>query len=301
MLDVDDPYVVERVVAAAFGAASARQMPDPSGAFEQALAGWLVELRDRFLDAGMTPTTHALLRDYVRATFEFAGALHPAAVPAGTDPATLTFAAVPLPWQWRTTIRMPRSPQYFRHGLRELRASGRPWKAGGTTTTTMPGFRRPAARSWPVSGTSDGGPRFSATPTGKSPTASAASDAAARSIERYGKKYGWIAYYELVGRLADGGHQPDQWAAEGRRTVTPDIDPTFPDEPPPAPFPLPAWAAGGPADDEDWLRTGAVHVPAELWSPQEIYGVAGGWLLAEGFLEHRRAAARCSGSSAPSC
>src|SRR5207237_9641735 len=74
MLDVDDPYVVERVVAAAFGAASAHQMPDPGGPFEHALAGWLVELRDRFLDGGSTPTSHELLRGYVRATFELAGA-----------------------------------------------------------------------------------------------------------------------------------------------------------------------------------------------------------------------------------
>ncbi len=37
-----------------------------------------------------------------------------------------------------------------------------------------------------------------------------------------------------------------------------------------------------------WLRTGAVDVPAELWSPEVIHNVPGGWLLVEGFLEHRR-------------
>jgi hypothetical protein len=31
-----------------------------------------------------------------------------------------------------------------------------------------------------------------------------------------------------------------------------------------------------------------VNVPAELWSPEDIHGVTGGWLLVEGFLEHRR-------------
>ena len=94
-LGVDDPYVVERVVGAAFGAASAHQMPDPGGPFERALAGWLVELRARFLDGGSTPTSHELLRSYVRATFELAGTLHPGAVPVGVDPFALTFAAVP--------------------------------------------------------------------------------------------------------------------------------------------------------------------------------------------------------------
>lgn len=75
--------------------------------------------------------------------------------------------------------------------------------------------------------------------------------------------------------------------AEGRH-VTPDIDPTFPDEPPTSPIQLPEWAPASPTDEEVWLRTGAVKVPAGLWSPDEIQGVTGGWLLAEGFLEHRR-------------
>ena len=71
------------------GAACVHQMPDPGGPFERALAGWLVTLRDRFLDGGTSPTSHELLRSYVRATFEFAGTLHAGAVPAGLDPAAL--------------------------------------------------------------------------------------------------------------------------------------------------------------------------------------------------------------------
>src|SRR5205807_3287826 len=57
--------------------ASARQMPDPGGTFEHSLGRWLQELRDRFLEGGSNPTSHELLRSYIRATFEFAGTLHP--------------------------------------------------------------------------------------------------------------------------------------------------------------------------------------------------------------------------------
>jgi hypothetical protein len=113
-------------------------------------------------------------------------------------------------------------------------------------------------------------------------------------VERYGKKYGWAAYYELIGRLSDTGRDRDWWAGGGRN-VTPDIDPTFPDEPPAARVQLPEWAPASPTDDEVWLRTGAVNVPAELWSPEDIYGVTGGWLLVEGFLEHRRDGRRVFG------
>jgi hypothetical protein len=105
-------------------------------------------------------------------------------------------------------------------------------------------------------------------------------------LERYGKKYGWISYYELIGRLSDSGQIRDHWVGGGRN-VTPDIDPSFPDEPPVAPLKLPEWVPGGSRNDEVWLRAGVVEVPEELWSPDELYSVAGGWLLVEGFLEHR--------------
>jgi hypothetical protein len=287
MLNVDDPYVVERVVGAAFGAASARQMPDPGGAFEHALAGWLAELRDRFLDGGTSPTSHELLRDYIRAAFELAGALHPAAVPADIDPDALTFAAMqpalamandaPHAAECGSTFGMD-----FENYVIGSAVEGR-----GNYDYDHPGFRQARgevmARVWdlgwraPLLGAADQEIAESAGYLGQG----------RRNVERYGKKYGWIAYYELVGRLDDGGRKADLWAG-GSRAVTPDIDPTFPDEPPSASLPLPPWAAGGPADDEEWLRGGEVHVPAELWAPEELHGVAGGWLLAEGFLEHQR-------------
>jgi hypothetical protein len=112
--------------------------------------------------------------------------------------------------------------------------------------------------------------------------------------ERYGKKYGWIAYYELVGRLDDAGIVRDRWIGAGR-IVTPDIDPSFPEEPREAPMQLPEWAPSGPLDDEAWFRSGELVVPADLWSRDEIYGISGGWVLVEGFLEHRREERRVFG------
>jgi hypothetical protein len=106
--------------------------------------------------------------------------------------------------------------------------------------------------------------------------------------ERYGKKYGRIAYYELTGRLADAGRAGDRSWVGGGRQVSPDIDPTFPAEPPPAPLPLPQWAPAGPVPEQQWLRTGVVTVPEDLWSPDSLDGLDGRWLLAEGFLEHHQ-------------
>ncbi len=46
-------------------------------------------------------------------------------------------------------------------------------------------------------------------------------------VERYGKKYSWIAYYEIAGQLSDNGRL-DYWDDEYRFTT--DIDPFFPNE-----------------------------------------------------------------------
>src|SRR6266508_252213 len=97
MVDVDDPYVEERVIAAAFGAITAHQMPDPGGAFERALSEWLEELKRWYLVGGDRPTSHELIRTYVRASFEFAAELHPSALPDGIDGNAMVFATPPAP------------------------------------------------------------------------------------------------------------------------------------------------------------------------------------------------------------
>ncbi|GLW94048.1 hypothetical protein [Actinokineospora globicatena] len=106
-----------------------------------------------------------------------------------------------------------------------------------------------------------------------------------RRVERYGKKYGWIAYHEMVGRLADVGRAPASLG--GAERLLPDIDPTFHARPPVAPMSLPLWAPVEPTDDQVWLTSGTMAVPDHLWSPEEIHGVDGGWLLVEGYLDHR--------------
>ena len=69
-LGVNDTYVVERVLAAAYGGAMSWQMPEPNGPFERSLRSWLEVLRDEYLGPGAhSPTSHALLRSYVSGCF----------------------------------------------------------------------------------------------------------------------------------------------------------------------------------------------------------------------------------------
>ncbi|WP_413115764.1 NACHT domain-containing protein [Streptomyces sp. CY1] len=285
MLDVDDPYVVERLVAAAFGAAGAHQMPDPGGPLEHALRYWLVHLRDRFLDGGSAPTSHEQLRGYVRATYEFAGTLHPAAVPDGVDAFAPRFAAMapaevmedddPNAAECDRTFGMD-----FENYIIGTAINGR-----GNYDFKHPGYRR--ARAEVMSRVWNLGWREKEFGSVDQAIARSADRpyTTNRNVERYGKKYGWIAYHEMVGRLVDAGQAPAPFGYAER--LMPDIDPTFPDRPPVAPIPLPPWAPAEPTDDQTWLMSGTVTVPGQMWSPEEVHGVGGGWLLVEGYLDHR--------------
>lgn len=286
MLDVDDPCVIERVVGVAYGAASAHQMPDPGGPFEHALEVWLVELRDHYLEGGSSPTSHELLRCYVRAIFEFAGTLHPGAVPSGVDAFAPRFAAMPPAPVMANDSPNAEECTSTIHTDFENYVIGSAIEGRSNYDFEHADFRcargEVMARVWDLG--------WRAALLGDVDRAIADAGGIGRErvkVERYGKKYGWIAYYELIGRLSDAGQNRDRWVGGGRN-VTPDIDPTFPDEPPVAPLALPEWAPTGSLDDEVWLRTGAVDVPASFWSPGELHGVAVGWHLVEGYLEHRR-------------
>ncbi len=50
-------------------------------------------------------------------------------------------------------------------------------------------------------------------------------------IDRYGKKYCWIAYYEIAGLRQDKGLLRREWETDSANRFTVDIDPSFPDEP----------------------------------------------------------------------
>ncbi|MFI1176941.1 NACHT domain-containing protein [Streptomyces melanogenes] len=285
MLDIDDPYVIERLVAAAFGAASTHQLPDPDGPYERALRDWLVQLRNRFLEGGITPTSHEQLRGHVRATYEFAGALHPAAVPNGADAFAPRFAAVaPAEMMEDDDSNAEECDRTFGMDF-ENYIIGTAINGRDNYDFNHPDYRRARAevmaRVWEL-----GWREKDFGSIDRSIAANAERPySAKRRVERYGKKYGWIAYHEMVGRLVDVGRAPAPFGDAER--VMPDVDPTFPDRPPVAPMPLPLWAPTEPIADQIWLTSGTVAVPEQLWSPEDIHGVKGGWLLVEGYLDHR--------------
>jgi len=97
-------------------------------------------------------------------------------------------------------------------------------------------------------------------------------------VDRYGKKYSWIAFYEMYG-LRDAQGKLSEWR-DCPRTSDASIDPSFPE---PAPRQRPPGLPSGLFESTDgpldWLENGSVPDYSDLLNPSEIDGKEGPWVL----------------------
>ncbi len=101
--------------------------------------------------------------------------------------------------------------------------------------------------------------------------------------DRYGKKYSWIAYFEMYGVRLDMGALGEENAHE--RSAGPDIDLSFP-EPAHTWMPsLPDLFSTAPADPHTWLTDGPRPNYQALLYREEVDGQRGPWVLLEGYVE----------------
>ncbi len=101
-------------------------------------------------------------------------------------------------------------------------------------------------------------------------------------VDRYGKKYSWIAYFEMWGEREVTKKLPD-WRL-GERTSDCGVDPSFPKRPSDWTPPIPDLFGEQGVDTESWVKGG--YTPK--WDPilvvPEINGHTGEWVLVEGYV-----------------
>jgi hypothetical protein len=270
---INDAYVGERVLAAAYGVTTAHQLSHTT--FGAQLGPYLTGLVDVFTRSdAVNPTFHALTRHYVSGTFEFARRFYPDAVPA--DAATaLVFADGPVVESLsdndprredvRSTIRM----DFGNYTL------GRLFPDRANYDYEHPGHREATdhvlgvvhALGWRRDRFDDVDSSIARVRNRRDPD----------RLDRYGKKYGWIGFYIVAGTLAGQGQLSQHLEV--------DIDPTFPQSPPVAPLQLSTWAPPTPADDLQWLQQGVVTVPDELLTPEHLGEDHGPWILAHAEID----------------
>lgn len=102
-------------------------------------------------------------------------------------------------------------------------------------------------------------------------------------VDRYGKKYSWIAYFEMWGERDANRKLPD-WRQDCRTSEC-GIDPTFPKVPPSWPPPLPDLLGPPAPTTEEWVTGGFTPNWHQLLLVPEINGYKGEWVLIEGFVQ----------------
>jgi hypothetical protein len=288
-LDFNDPYVPERMLAASYGVAMS-MWADPDGArVRSALPAFARELvRCMFLPRGRKRTAHVLMQEYALGIIDLARRVAPRCVPK----LQLSYLSRPL-----TAVRSPFPPpgridETEAEGAKsaihmdfENYTLGRLVPGRGNYDFQHEGYR--AVRKqvlWRIGDLGYSEERFRAVDVEIPRAGERRPDLDPSRVDRYGKKYSWIAFFEMYGVRLDAGLLNEE------RTERPsdvDIDPSFPPEPNTWIPPLSGILDSSPSDPREWLTCGATPDYEELLHRRDVDGALGPWVLLEGWLEER--------------
>ncbi|WP_137926299.1 hypothetical protein [Cupriavidus sp. 2SB] len=286
-LTAPDPYVPERMCAVGYGIAlSAWGLP--SSPIAEALPGVARALLDRmFLPAAPSPTRHALTRQYCLGIIALARRLAPACI-SDTEAQHLTapFAQLPNPFVGPSTFTDAQVKEADdaaismdfgnytmgrlvpnRHNYDYKNVDYRDVRRAIVERMLQLGYE-PSAYQDAERSRNRG---YRAARNEK------------RKVDRYGKKYGWIAYFEMWGWRQDQGRL-DVWGSAERPSDA-DLDPSFPG-------PIMSWEPtlpklfdASPDEMVAWIQHGPTPDYAALLQLTEFPGLAGEWVMIDGFID----------------
>lgn len=286
-LSCADTYVPERMFAAGYGAALSAWADSSAAAMRRALPSTAKAIVHMvFAPDAVAPTRHALLRHYCLGIIGLARNVEPDCVSAADATYLLPpFAKMPSPFSAlpaipeddieradRAAITMDFGNYTF--GRLIPRRSNYDYKQPDyiavrkAIVTRMIQLGYDAEKFEPIDGKLNSWRR---------------QDGDKEKIDRYGKKYGWIAYFEMWGQRSDNGLL-DPTRNDGRPSDV-DIDPTFPPKPRHSTFQLPDLFNDYPIETKDWIVAGPIPDYKNLFESPELDGLAGPWVLLDGFIE----------------
>lgn len=283
---VNDPYVVERVFAAAYGVVITKQGCQ-APKFVEALKKYLQGLQRKFIaNQPAGATNHWLTRQYVIGSFEFAQRCLPQALPEGINAAdAVRFAARNEAEPGSMAVDGDEHelmfPRDFERSVQSLIPYDADEEAGYPTIRSL--LSRIQARvnelGWERD-TFEDADRAIQDYCWSSRRRSDIGD-----ISQYREKYARIGLLEVAGALDDAGLLNDREHSCGRIAEV-DIDPSFPESPLPAPFTLPPWAESS-LPDAEWLPCGSVDAPNHLFRIDKLNDAVGPWVAVSGYIKHR--------------
>lgn len=234
---INDPYVSERMLAASYGVAMVLQNGNGAYVFRnEGLPRFARELFDQMFAVNAPfATTHSLRRDYAKCIIEAALRWQPTLL-TSSEKARIKPPFAGGNQNWR------RRPDYdagkYRNGNDPLGFDWENYTMGGlargrsTYDYNHPDFLRVKEEVlWRIHDLGYSLERFGEIDAQLSESRHVRAPDP-YSAERYGKKYSWIAFYELWGFRSDTGLLEEKpWRSFEPHPQEVDIDPSFPDKP----------------------------------------------------------------------
>ena len=285
MMGFDDIYYPERMLAACYSVAMARWGDSKAKKFHNVFPEFArAVVRDVFMPDGRLLTHHALVRDYALGIADIARKLNTAFTEDEEARMSPPFSAVPPPFPAAfdideaelsdmdfalgmdfknytigrlvpNRINYDFSNEKYADIMRQIK-----WRMralGCTADKFAERDKRHQENRW---------------------------DSNYGKVDRYGKKYSWIAYYEMCGWLHAQGRKTSEWQ-DMMRSVDGAIDPSFPVAPPqwnPEFKPLSMDDSALP-----WISHGPSPDYGHILERNELNGISGPWVMLEGFVVHK--------------
>ena len=291
-LDFNDPYVPERMLGACYGVTMS-MWADPDGdSVRSALPDFARELVKRmFLPGGQNQSAHILMQGYALGTIELARRVALRCIPKPQ----MRFLRRPLK---AICSPFPHPKMIDDAAAEGARAAFRLDFENYTLGRLTPGRRnydyenedyRAVRRQvlWRIGDLGYSEEKFSATDAAIVNSGERRSELDPSRVDRYGKKYAWIAFFEMYGVRLDAGLL-GEWRTERPSDV--DIDPSFPTAPNYWIPPLSGLLDSSPSDPREWLTCGATPDYETLLHRREIDGASGPWVLLDGWIEEQSVA-----------
>jgi len=293
MLSVNDPYVAERVLAAACGMVIVRRQITDDLVFRQRdlprLAKHLYE--QMFAHSASTPTTHVLCLFYARRILHEALAVDPAIL--GADQAPRIVPPYPLDLRLVFGECADEDVAFDAGDVLDLDFGnytlGRLVPDRNNYDYDDPNYRRVYRHVlWRIHDLGYRTADFKEIDSVIRRADQSGRSGDGRKTERYGKKYAWVAFYELAGQLLDDGQLKGKYIDLHPIDFV-DIDPTFPD----APRDLQIFGEDLLGRDEPdiarWIREGADPRLDRLLRFEGVAGEDGPWLTLDAFVNQHDA------------
>ena len=284
-LEFNDPYVPERMLAAAYGTTLSLVDSEAASTFRPLLGDLAITLyRNMFGSSACNATHHTLMRDYALGIIEIAQRVSCVALPKSTS----RNLAAPFP-NTPSTFASDGTPDPT---VKEAIGHAIQRDFGNYTIGRLiPGranydYKKPdyvQVRAKIEQRIFDLGYREERFNYADAEIGNIWSNAPEeKKVDRYGKKYSWIAYFEMRGEREASRRLSNLDLRE--RTSDCGVDPSFPKRPPHWKPPIPDLYGDLGIATEAWVEGGFTPNWHPLLVVPEINGHQGEWVLLEGYI-----------------